>query len=194
MSSTSTPGTSAPITTEKTGVAKWVIDPSHSLVEFSVKHMMIATVKGRFGAIDGVITVDPNDLTTASVHVKIDVSSIDTREVKRDEHLRSADFFDVEKFPQITFQSRSITPAGDGEYNLVGDLTMHGVTRPVTLVSTFTGQGKDPWGNDRIAFSAEGKVDRKEFGLTWNAALEAGGVLVGDQVKISIEVEAIRQG
>lgn len=175
--------------------ARWALDPSHSLIEFAVRHLMISTVKGRFGAFEGVITADPNDLTNAAIEVNIDVASIDTRDAKRDEHLRSADFFDAARFPQITFKSRKVSrAAGAGEYSVLGDLTIRGVTRPVTLEAAFSGRGKDPWGNERAAFSATGSIDRKDFGLTWNAALETGGVVVGDQVKISIEVEAVRQG
>lgn len=176
------------------GRATWVIDPTHTVVEFAVKHMMFATVKGRFGKVEGTIEADLDDLTTASINATIDAASIDTREEQRDAHLRSADFFDVEKFPTITFQSRRITRRPDGQYDVEGDLTIHGVTRPVTLVTAVTGSGKDPWGNIRAGFSAQGQLNRKDFGLTWNTVLEAGGFLVGDEVKISIEVEAVRQG
>lgn len=173
--------------------SNWVIDASHSLLEFSVKHMMIATVKGRFAKLEGTIKVDPANLTEAEIDVKVDAGSIDTRDEQRDGHLRSGDFFDVEKFPHLTFVSKRITAKGGDDYALVGDLTMHGVTHEVELALTFEGQGKDPWGNQRIGLSAEGKVNRKDYGLNWNAALEAGGVLVGEQVKISIQVEAIQQ-
>ena len=175
--------------------ATWVIDPTHSTVEFSVKHMMIATVKGRFGQFEGKIIADPNDLSGASAEVEIDAQSIDTKVQDRDQHLRGADFFDVEKYPKITFRSTDIQPkAGQsGEYRLTGDLTIRGITRPVTLDVTYNGHGKDPWGGERIAFSAEGVINRKDFGLNWNTVLESGGVLVGDQVKLSIDVEAIRQ-
>ncbi|MGE5674039.1 MAG: YceI family protein [Mycobacterium leprae] len=173
--------------------AKWVIDPSHSLVEFSVKHMMIATVKGRFGQFQGTILADLANLTTAEFEGTIEAASIDTRDAGRDEHLRSADFFDVAQFPQLTFKSKRLTLAGEDEFKLTGDLTMHGVTQEVVLDLTFEGQGKDPWGNIRAGFTAETRVNRKEFGLTWNAVLETGGVLVGDQVRIALQIEAIQQ-
>lgn len=178
---------------ENRGRATWVIDPTHTVVEFAIKHMMFATVKGRFGKVEGQIEADLDDLTTANVNVTVDVASIDTREEQRDAHLRSADFFDVEKYPTMTFQSRQITRRSDGQYDVQGDLTIRGVTRPVTLTATVTGSGKDPWGNYRAGFSAQGQLNRKDFGLTWNAALEAGGFLVGDEVKINLEVEAVRQ-
>ena len=169
----------------------WKVDPAHSLVEFSVRHMMFATVKGRFSTFEGVIKGDPKDLTNATFEATIDAASIDTREGQRDNHLRSADFFDVEKFPKITFRSTQVTKTGDNTYKVTGDLTIRGVTRPVTLDVEFTGQGKDPWGNQRIGLSAKGSINRKDFGLTWNAPLEAGGFLVGDKVDLSIEVEAV---
>lgn len=173
-------------------MAKWVLDASHSLVEFSVKHMMIATVKGRFSGVEGVIEADPADLTKAAFDVTVASATIDTRDEQRDGHLRSADFFDVEQYPHLTFKSRQVEQSGD-EYQLIGDLTMHGVTREVTFALTYEGQGKDPWGNERIGFAAEAKVNRKDFGLTWNAALETGGVLVGEQVKIAVHIEAVKQ-
>lgn len=172
---------------------KWVLDPAHSLAEFSVKHMMISTVKGRFAKLEGVIEADPADLTTATASVEIDVASIDTHEAQRNQHLRSADFFDAEKFPKLTFRSKRVTAKGGDEYALTGDLTIRGVTKEVTLDLTFEGEGKDPWGNQRIGFSAETRINRKDFGLNWNALLETGGVLVGDQVKINVEIEAIKQ-
>ncbi len=172
-------------------ITTWKVDPSHSSVEFAVRHMMFATVKGRFSGVDAVIKGDPGDLSNGSFEATIDVNTIDTREAQRDGHLRSADFFDVEKFPTMTFKSTSITKTGDNTYKVTGDLTIRDVTRPVTLDVEFTGQGKDPWGNQRIGLSAKGSINRKDFGLTWNAPLEAGGFLVGDKVDISIEVEAV---
>ncbi|HLT57976.1 MAG TPA: YceI family protein [Limnochordales bacterium] len=174
-------------------ITHWKVDPSHSLVEFSVRHMMFATVKGRFSKFDAVIKGDPNDLTSATFEATIDAASIDTRDEQRDGHLRSADFFDVEKFPNLTFRSRQVTKTGDNTYQVVGDLTIRDVTRPVTLDVEFTGQGKDPWGNQRIGLRAKTSINRKDFGLTWNAPLEAGGFLVGDKVDITIEVEAVGQ-
>jgi polyisoprenoid-binding protein YceI len=176
--------------TEKT---TWQIDAAHSHVEFAVKHLMIATVKGRFGAVSGTVTVNGDDPAGAAVAVSIDAASVDTREPQRDGHLKSADFFDVEKFPTITFASTRVEKTGGDTLRLTGDLTIHGVTRPITLAVTDEGRAKDPWGGERRAFSATGKVNRKDFGLLWNQALEAGGVLVGDEVKISIEVELVRQ-
>lgn len=173
--------------------SKWVLDPAHTLVEFSVKHMMIATVKGRFSGVEGVITADPADLTGARFEGRVDVATVDTRDAQRDEHLRSADFFDAEKFPHMTFTSTRVERTNDGDYRVAGHLTIRGVTREVVFHTVFEGQGKDPWGNDRIGLSLETKISRKEFGLVWNVALEAGGVLVGDEVKISIALEAIKQ-
>ncbi len=175
------------------GTAVWNIDPAHSNVEFSVRHLMIATVRGRFADVQGAVTIDEDEPSRSNVDVTIKATSIDTRSEQRDTHLRSADFFDVEKYPEITFRSRKIEPRGDGEYKVTGDLTMHGVTKPVTLSATEEGRARDPWGNDRIAFSATAKLDRKEFGLQWNQALETGGVMVGDEIKISLDVELVRQ-
>ena len=172
----------------------WTIDPAHSIAEFSVRHMMIATVKGRFKKMEGKIVGSLDDPEHASVEIAIDVNSIDTGEPQRDAHLRSADFFDAEHHPTLTFKSRRIERTGDGSYRVLGDLTMRGVTREVPVDVTFEGQVKDPWGNQRAAFSAETKVNRKEWGLNWNALLEAGGVVVGDEVKIAVHIEAIRQG
>ncbi|BDG58977.1 YceI family protein [Caldinitratiruptor microaerophilus] len=174
-------------------LSRWVIDPSHTTVEFAVRHMMIATVKGRFAGVEGHILADPSDLTTAQAEVTIDVASIDTREPQRDEHLRSPDFFDAANFPKITFKSREIRRKGENEYEMTGDLTIRGVTRPVTLSLTSEGQAKDPWGNERAAFTVSGKINRKDFGLNWNVVLETGGILVGEEVRISVEVEAIKQ-
>lgn len=174
-------------------MAKWSLDPAHTLVEFSVKHMMIATVKGRFSGVEGFLEGDLPDLTTARVEASVDAASVDTREAQRDQHLRSADFFEVEKFPKLTFKSTQIDAAGGGTYKMTGDLTIRGVTRPVVFDVTFEGMGRDPWGNERAGFSATAAVNRKDFGLQWNAVLETGGVLVGDRVKIAIEAEAIKQ-
>ncbi|MEW6048111.1 MAG: YceI family protein [Bacillota bacterium] len=174
--------------------ATWVFDPAHSIAEFSVRHMMIATVKGRFKKMEGKIVGDPADPSRASVELSIDVNSIDTGEPQRDTHLRSPDFFDAEHHPTLTFRSRRIERVGDDRLRVVGDLTMRGVTKEVPVDVTFDGQGKDPWGNERSAFSAETRVNRKEFGLNWNTLLETGGVLVGDEVRINVHVEAIKQG
>ncbi|MFT4414025.1 YceI family protein [Fredinandcohnia humi] len=170
--------------------AKWAVDASHSSVDFSVKHMMIAKVKGSFQNFEASIEADPTDLTTADIEFKVDLASVDTKNTDRDNHLRSADFFDVENHPAMTFKSTSIVKTDDGEYDVTGDLTIRGTTKPETFKVVFEGQGKDPWGNEKVGFSAEGSINRSDYGLVWNAALETGGVLVGDQVKISLEIEA----
>jgi polyisoprenoid-binding protein YceI len=171
--------------------SKWVVDASHSGVDFSVKHMMVSKVKGAFHSFNATIEADPTDLTTASIDFSIDVASIDTRNADRDGHLKSADFFDAEQFPTVTFKATSITKKGEDEYAVTGNMTVHGVTRPETFNVTFEGLAKDPMsGAEKIGFSAEGKIKRSDFGLTWNAALETGGVLVGDEIKINIEIEA----
>ena len=171
---------------------RWNIDASHSTAESSVRHLMISNVRGRFGALAGTVDYDPDHPEQAHIDVTIDASSIDTRDDKRDAHLRSPDFFDVEKFPTLTFVSKRVTKTSDG-FDAVGDLTIHGVTKEITLaVEAVTGPGKDPWGNTRLGASAAAKINRKDFGLHWNAALETGGVLVGEQVKISIEVELVQ--
>ncbi|NLN27657.1 MAG: YceI family protein [Firmicutes bacterium] len=173
--------------------SRWVIEPTHSLVEFTVRHMMIANVKGRFSEVEGEVIGDPHDLTGATIQVSINTASVDTRVADRDNHLRSADFFDSENYPQMTFKSTKITKTGEGEYRIDGELTIRDVTNPITLEATFEGAGKDPWGGERAGFSAKGKLNRKDYGLTWNAALETGGVLVSDEVKINIEVELLKQ-
>ncbi|MFJ7831980.1 YceI family protein [Peribacillus sp. NPDC097284] len=172
---------------------KWIVDPTHSAIEFSVKHMMIAKVKGSFNKFDANISADPTDLTTAEIDFTVDLSSIDTRNTDRDNHLRSADFFDVEKNPELIFKATDIKKTDDDEYAVTGDVTLHGVTREETFVMTFEGQGKDPWGTEKAGFSGKGKVKRSDYGLTYNAALETGGVLIGDQITISIDIEAARE-
>jgi polyisoprenoid-binding protein YceI len=167
----------------------WTIDPSHSSVEFSVRHMMISTSKGRFSGVSGTITIDPDNLENSHVEVTIDPSTIDTSDEKRDAHLRSGDFFDVEKFPTITFKSTRVAKDGD-DYKVYGDLTILDVTKEVELKTEFHGQNKTPWGFDVIGFSASTKISRKDYGLNWNAALETGGFLVGDDIKINLEIEA----
>ena len=170
------------------------IDPAHSAAQFKVRHMMIANVKGEFTKVSGTVTSDPADPSTAQIQAAIDASSISTRDEQRDGHLKSADFFDVAKFPSITFQSSKVLPTGPDSYEAVGDLTIHGVTRPVALtVEEVTPEAKDPWGNMRRGATAKTKVNRKDFELHWNVALEAGGFLVGDDIEITIDVELIRQ-
>lgn len=182
---------SSTATTQAAGTA-WQIDPAHTHVEFSVKHLMIARVKGRFAGVSGTVELAPG-LAGSTVDVAIDAASIDTRDAKRDAHLRSADFFDVERFPELTFRSRRVIPTGMGEFSIVGDLTIRGVTREVTLEVADEGRNTDPWGGERAGFSATTEIDRRDFGLTWNQALETGGVLVGNEVRIALEVELVRQ-
>lgn len=170
----------------------WQLDPSHSHVGFAVKHLMVSTVRGQFHQYSATIDLDTADLTKARIRAEIDVASIDTREEKRDEHLRSADFFDAAQHPKIVFVSKSITRVDDETYRVIGDMTIRGTTREVTLDAEYAGVQKDPWGGTRTGFSLTGSVDRREFGLTWNAALETGGVLVGDKVKLAIEVELMQ--
>jgi polyisoprenoid-binding protein YceI len=167
------------------------IDTSHSDVNFSVRHMVFAKVRGSFTKWTAELTFDPADPSRSSLTVTIDVSSIHTREAQRDAHLKSADFLDAEKFPTITYKSRKVEPAGDKKYTVSGDLTIHGVAKPVTLAVEELGGGKDPWGNQRIAFTARTKIDRGEFGLKWNQALETGGVLVGEHIDIEADVEVV---
>jgi polyisoprenoid-binding protein YceI len=169
---------------------KWAIDTDHSSVDFSIRHMMIANVKGTFHNFSAVVEADVTDLTNATIDFKVELSSIDTRNKDRDAHLVSADFFDAEKFPEMTFRSTDIKKNGEGEYNVIGELTIHGITKPETFMVTFEGQGKDPWGNEKVGFSAQGTINRADYGLTWNSALETGGVLVGDKVKVSLQIEA----
>ena len=166
------------------------IDATHSNVEFAVKHMMITTVKGRFGDVTGTVTVPAAG--EPSVDVTISAASIDTRVEARDNHLKSADFFDVEKYPTLRFVSTKATRTDDG-YTLAGNLTIRDVTRPVTLTVTDEGTGLDPWGNSKSAFSAKGKINRTDFGLNWNAALETGGVLVSEEVKLAFDVQLVAQ-
>lgn len=166
------------------------IDAAHTTVEFAVRHMMISTVKGNFADVKGTVVVPESGEPT--VEATIAVASIDTRNDQRDTHLRSADFFDAEKYPEMRFKSTNVRRTGDG-YALTGNLTIKGVTRPITLAVKEEGAGVDPWGNQKVALSATGKFNRGDFGLTWNAALETGGVLVSDEVKISIDAQLVKQ-
>lgn len=171
----------------------WKIDPAHSAAEFKVKHMMISNVKGKFSGLNGVLTLDEGDLSASTIEATIPVATISTGDEQRDGHLKSADFFDAEKYPTFSFKSVQVTPAGAGEMEVTGELTMHGVTKTVAFaVEGPSAPGKDPWGNLRIGLSAVTKVNRKDFGLTWNAALETGGVLVGEDVTILLDVEFIK--
>ncbi len=184
------------MTSEKTraGTTTWQIDPQHSEVGFEVSHMMFAKVRGRFESFEGTITLGAEGAIEESrVDAEIRAASINTGQAQRDEHLRSADFFDVERFPALTFASTAVRPTGDGDLLVTGNLTIHGVTREVELMVARTGQGVDPWGNERAGFSGETRIDRRDFDLTWNQALETGGILVGNEVKIRLEVQAILQ-
>ena len=174
-------------------ISTWQLDASHSSIGFSVKHLMIATVKGSFGSFEASFAGPETDLSKAQVTVNIDTASIDTSNDQRDGHLRSPDFFDVEKFPAITFVGKRLVGDAFGDFKLVGDLTIRGVTKEVTLDATFEGRAKDPWGNSRLGYTATGKIQRTDFGLNWNQALEAGGVLVSEEVKISVEASFVRK-
>jgi polyisoprenoid-binding protein YceI len=169
----------------------YTIDTTHSDVGFSVRHMVFAKVRGHFTKWTADLAFDPADPSKDAVNVSIDVNSIDTREAQRDGHLKSPDFLDAEKYPTITYKSTKVESAGSKKYNVTGDLTIHGVTKPVKLEVEELGGGKDPWGNQRVAFQAKTRVDRGEFGLKWNQALETGGVLVGEHIDIEIDIEAI---
>ena len=189
--------TTSPITRSVDGVelpasGRYAIDASHSHVGFSVRHVMVSRTKGRFADVSGEVTIGEDPLES-SVEVEIQAASIDTRDETRDAHLRSPDFLDAEQFPTLSYRSRQVTPAGRGRWTVEGDLTVRGVTRPVPLDVTFEGGANDPWGGQRIGFTASAELDREAFGLTWNQALETGGVLVGKTVKIEIEAEAVHQ-
>ena len=179
--------------TSQTATTTWNIDPVHSVAAFKVKHMMISNVKGQFTGLKGTLTLDENNLLNSHVEASIDAASIDTHEADRDAHLKSADFLDVEKFPTLSFKSTSVSRNSDGELAVTGNLTIHGVTRSVVFnVEGPTAPGKDPWGATRIGVEASTKISRKDFGLTWNAALETGGILVGDDVTITLDVEFVK--
>lgn len=173
---------------------QWKLDPAHTLVEFTAKHMMITNVRGHFTDVEGTITIDRGHPDASSVEARIDPASLTTGVVDRDNHLRSADFLNTEQYPDIRFRSTEVSGsyqnAGDS-FTVKGDLTIGKVTRPVTLDVEFEGEAKDPWGGTRVSFSAETKIDRRDFGLTWNKALEAGGVLVGNDIRIHIEAQAV---
>jgi polyisoprenoid-binding protein YceI len=170
----------------------WNVDVAHSGVNFSVRHMVISKVRGKFAKFTGRLELDEKDLTQSKVDVRIDASSIDTGVGDRDNHLRSPDFLDVEKFPELTFQSKRIERVADDQYRVVGDLTIHGVTREVSLEVEAGGRTKDPWGNERVGFNARAHIDRRDYGLVWNKAIDAGGVVVGDKIEIEIDVEGVR--
>ena len=178
--------------TTQTAVSIWTIDPAHSIAEFSVKHMMISTVKGRFATLEGAAEIDVENPFLSSVRASIDVASITTNEPQRDAHLRSDDFFNAEKFPKITFVSKRVERVDAENYRVVGNLTIRDVTKEVVLDTEFEGQVRDPYGNDRAGFTATAQISRGEFGVNFNGLLETGGVIVSDKVKITLHIEAIR--
>lgn len=172
---------------------RYKIDPAHSSAHFVVRHMMITNVRGGFSGVEGVIEYDPERPSDSSVDVTIDASKINTLDEQRDAHLKNADFLDVAQYPTMTFKSTKVSPNGDGEWKVTGDLTIHGITKEVVLNAEGpTPEGKDPFGNTRIGASATTKIKRSDFGLTWNAALETGGILLGDDLKIELDISAIR--
>ncbi len=187
MSALATPQTAT------TGTTNWNIDPVHTVAEFKVKHMMISNVKGQFTAVRGVLVLNETALAESHLEATIDAASINTREAQRDAHLKSADFLDVEKFPTLSFTSTQISRVNEGELDVTGDLTIHGITRKVVFtVEGPSAPGKDPWGNTRMGLSATTKINRKDFDLTWNAALETGGILVGEEVTITLDVQFVK--
>ena len=182
-------------TAAETTTTTWNIDPAHTSIEFAAKHMMITTVRGRIVDLRGAIVVNESDPSASHVEVEMEAKSLDTRNEQRDQHLRSADFLDVDKWAHVTFRSKRVEGARarpGTEFTVVGDLTIRDVTKEVTLDVTYEGRGKDPWGGERVSFSADTKIDRREWGLTWNAALETGGVLVSNEIKIHIDVQAVK--
>lgn len=173
----------------KTQETKWVIDPTHSKVNFRVKHLMISTVEGNFKEFEGAVNTSGDDFSTAEISFSMKAASVDTEMADRNAHLKSPDFFDAEKYPEISFTGKGMKDLGDDMYELTGNLTIKDVTKPVTLTVEYGGTMTDPWGNVKAGFSLTGKIKRKDWGLNWNAALEAGGVLVGEDVKISGDIE-----
>ena len=181
------------LATPHTATAAWNIDPVHSVAEFKVRHMMISNVKGQFTKLAGVMTLDEADVTKSRIEASIEAASVNTRDAQRDTHLKSADFFDVEKFPTLSFKSTRVTRTGDGELAVTGGLTIHGVTREVVFaVEGPAPPAKDPGGNIRVGLSATTKISRKDYGLTWNTPLETGGILVGDEVTITLDVQFVK--
>jgi polyisoprenoid-binding protein YceI len=181
------------LTQPQTAITTWNIDPVHSVAEFKVKHMMISNVKGQFTGVTGALFLDEADVTKSRVEASIDAASITTGDAQRDQHLKSAEFFDVENFPTLSFKSTRVVRTGDGELAAAGDLTIHGVTRSVEFrVEGPTAAAKDPWGNTRVGLSATTKINRKDFGLTWSATLETGGLLLGDEVTITLDVQFVK--
>jgi polyisoprenoid-binding protein YceI len=175
-------------------MSTYQIDPAHSSAQFKVRHMMIANVKGEFDKVSGNVNFDPANPSASTVEASVDVASVSTRDAQRDTHLKSADFFDVEKFPAISFKSKRVTASGSDSFSVAGDLTIHGVTKEVILnVEELTEEAKDPWGNMRRGAEAKTRIHRKDFGMTFNMALDTGGFVVGEEVDITIDVELVRQ-
>ncbi|SFE82654.1 YceI family protein [Flavobacterium xueshanense] len=172
---------------------KWVTDPTHSEIGFKVKHMMFTNVSGKFSKFDATIESENNDFENSKIEFTGAIDSITTGNADRDTHLLSPDFFDAAQFPEIKFSATSFTKINEGEYELVGDLTLHGVTKSINLAAEYGGLMKDPWGNTKMAFSLEGKINRKDWGLNWNSALETGGVLVSEEVRLNIELQFLQQ-
>jgi polyisoprenoid-binding protein YceI len=179
------------MTTTSVTTRSYAIDPSHSNAHFSVRHLMIAKVRGSFNNITGSITLPPDATIPTAFKAQIDAASVDTRDAQRDGHLKSPDFFDVATYPTISFESSHIEPLDATSFKATGTLTMHGVSAPVTLEAEVSGEGKDPWGNHRVAFEAKATINRKDFGLVWNQALDAGGVAIGEEVSITLDIESI---
>lgn len=175
------------------GRSKWVIDPTHSEIGFKVKHMMFTNVSGKFTQFEASIENEGDAFETSDISFIADVNSVDTANADRDNHLRGADFFDVDSFAKLSFKSTSVQKVNEGEYKISGDLTIKDVTKNITLDAEYSGLMKDPWGNTKIGLSLNGKINRKDFGLTWNAALETGGVLVGEDIKLAAEVQFVKQ-
>jgi len=173
-----------------TAIRTYAIDKSHSEATFQVRHL-VTRVRGRFTDFDGMVEFDEQDPERSTVTVSIEAASVDTGDATRDTHLRTSDFFDAEEFPTLTFRNTKVTKTGENTFDVMGDLTIRGVTKPVTLHMTFLGKARDPWGNERVGFEGELKINRKDYGLMWNAALETGGFLVGDEVKINLQIQAV---
>ena len=180
-------------TLTETTTTTYAIDPSHSRLGFTARHMGFSKVRGRFEHFEGTVRLNPDDLSTLEAEGTAQAQSITTNETKRDEHLRSADFFEVEKYPTLTFKSTGVRDVSGHTFKLDGELTIRDVTKSVTFDGQYLGEGKDPWGGTRVAFEAETKINRKDFGLEWNAVLEAGGVLVSEEIKIELEIQAVQQ-
>lgn len=172
---------------------KWAIDPTHSEIGFKVKHMMFTNVSGNFGTYEATISTEEDDFTKSSIEFSANIDSINTKNSDRDNHLKSADFFDAENHPKLTFVSSSFTKIDKENYELVGELSLHGITKSVKLATEFSGLMKDPWGNTKVGLNIEGKINRKDWGLNWNSALETGGVLVSEEVKLNIELQLLKQ-